>query len=71
MALLLKYVRETGAIVGNWESTNLAVLQAQRVEHDPVHGYLLSLDTLPASVLEQNYRVVDGVVELRPSEREG
>ena len=70
MPLLLRYVLETGAIVGVWESTELDVLEAQRVEGDPVYGYLLCTLPLAASTVEQDYEVVDGVLVLRPVTRE-
>ena len=62
MPLLLKYVRDTGAIVGVWESTSLDVLEAQRVEEDPLHGFLLSALALAASTVQQDYLVVDGAL---------
>lgn len=65
MAMLLKYVQATGTIVGVWESTSLAVLQAQQGEGDPVHGYLLSLLDVAASTVEHDYRVVDGALVAR------
>lgn len=65
MALLLKYDRTTGAIVGVWESTSLAMLQAQRVEDDLTHGYLLCAEPIAASLLEAGYRVIDGVLHER------
>lgn len=65
MALLLKYDRAMGEIVGVWESTTLAVLQAQRVEDDPVYGYLLCAEPIAASLLEAGYRVIDGVLHER------
>lgn len=71
MALLLKYDREAGTIVGVWESTNLDVLQAQRVEADPVYGYLLSLLAVAASTLEHDYLVQDGAVVPRSDVRKG
>jgi hypothetical protein len=70
MALLLKYVQDTGEVVGVWESTSLAVLQAQRVEEAPGQAVLLYLGTVAASVLEQAYVVQDGEVVARPVTRE-
>ena len=70
MAMLLKYVLATGAIVGLWESNTLEVLEAQQVEGDPVYGYLLSLLDVAASTVEQDYHVVDGALVERPVTRE-
>jgi hypothetical protein len=67
MPLLLRYVLETGAITGVWESTELDVLEAQRVTDDPVYGYLLTLLPLAASTVEQDYEVVDGALVARSS----
>ena len=65
MALLLKYEADTGTIVGVWDSNNLAVLEAQRVEEDPGYQYLLCALAIAASTVEQNYCVRDGAVVLR------
>ena len=65
--MLLKYVQQTGAIVGVWESNSLDVLQAQQGEGDPVHGYLLSLLDVAASTVEQDYQVLDGALVPRAS----
>ena len=59
MALLLKYALDTGAIVGTWQSTDLAMLQAQAVAGDLEYGYLLSATTVPSKELEEDYQVVE------------
>ena len=70
MPCLLKYVCETGTIVGVWESPTLDVLEAQRVEDDAVHGYLLCALAVAASTLERDYYVWDGAVVTRSVARE-
>lgn len=51
MAVMVKYHRQTGAIVGVWESTVATLLAAQEDPSDPVHGYQLVETALTASDL--------------------
>jgi hypothetical protein len=66
MAQLLRYERATGTIAGVWESNNLALLEAQRVEGDTVYGYLLCTEPVDASTVEEAYQIVDGACVPRP-----
>ena len=70
MPLLLRYLRETGAIVATWQSNSLEVLRAQQVEDDDTHSSMLYLGAVAASTLEHDYYVVDGVLLVRPAARE-
>ena len=69
MPLMLRYHRETGAIVETWESNSLAVLQAQQGTADLAYGYVLSLLPLSASTVEQGYLVREGELVARVLDR--
>jgi hypothetical protein len=56
MPLLAHYQRSDGLILGLWSANTEALLLAQVVEGDPVHGYLLVPDQ-DRAVLQEQYLV--------------
>jgi hypothetical protein len=67
MAYLLKYRTEDGLIVGLWESTTRAFVEAQRGPDEPGMGYLVCEGTPPPRMQEQWRVLGDQVVQdVRP-----
>jgi len=56
MPYLLKYRTDDGLIVGLWESSTRAFVEAQRGPDEPGYGYLVR-DEVPPSRMQDQWRV--------------